>query len=160
MAICQRYAILNRKTMANIILKHLFDKDLSDFSSFETIHNYIDHNNHMIRKGAVSAKKDEILLIPINMRDGSLICKGKGNFEWNESAPHGAGRLFSRNQAKENFSLQEFEKEMVGIFSTSIHINTIDECPMAYKSIEDIVSHIDETVDIIKRIKPIYNFKA
>lgn len=160
MAICQRYATFNRQTIASLILKHMFDKSLDDFESFETIHNYIDHDDHIIRKGAVSAKKGEILLIPINMRDGSLLCIGKGNKDWNESAPHGAGRLLSRNEAKKEFSLEEFKVQMTGIYSTSINEGTLDECPMAYKSMEDIVKYIDDTVDIIKVIKPIYNFKA
>lgn len=160
MAICQRFATLNRQMIATIILKHLFDKTLDDFHYFETIHNYIDHDYNIIRKGAVSAKKDEILLIPINMRDGSLICKGKGNSDWNESAPHGAGRLYSRNKAKKEFSLDEFYKQMEGIYSTSICEGTLDECPMAYKSMDDIVKYINDTVEIIKVIKPIYNFKA
>lgn len=160
MAICQRYASLNRKMIAHIILNHMFHKALDDFQSFETIHNYIDYDDNIIRKGAVSAKKDKILLIPINMRDGSLICKGKGNLDWNESAPHGAGRLYSRHEAKNEFSLVDFQQEMEGIYSTSINENTLDECPMAYKSMEDIVKNIEDTVDILKVIKPIYNFKA
>lgn len=160
MAICQRYATLNRKMIAELILKHMFNKELDDFIYFETIHNYIDHQYNIIRKGAVSARKDEILLIPINMRDGSLICKGKGNSDWNQSAPHGAGRLFSRNEAKKEFSLEEFQTQMQGIYSTSINEKTIDECPMAYKSMDDIVKYINDTVDILKIIKPIYNFKA
>lgn len=160
MVICQRYASLNRKMIASLILNHMFNKTLDDFYSFETIHNYIDHDYNIIRKGSVSARKDEILLIPINMRDGSLICKGKGNLDWNESAPHGAGRLYSRYEAKKNFSLVDFQEQMKGIFSTSINENTLDECPMAYKSMDDIVKNIEETVDILKIIKPIYNFKA
>ena len=160
MNICQQYAIFNRKMIANIILEHLFNKSLEDFHYFETIHNYIDHDYHIIRKGAVSARKDEILLIPINMRDGSLICKGKGNPDWNFSAPHGAGRLFSRNQAKEKFSLIDFEEQMQGIYTTSVNEGTLDECPMAYKSIDDIVNNINNTVEILKIIKPVYNFKA
>lgn len=160
MAICQRYASLNRELIANNILMHMFNKSLNDFYFFETIHNYIDHEYNLIRKGAVSARKDEILLIPINMRDGSLIARGKGNPEWNYSAPHGAGRIFSRSQAKEEFTLKEFKKEMEGIYTTSVHESTLDECPMAYKSMKDIVDNIYDTVDIIKVIKPIYNFKA
>lgn len=160
MAICQRYASLNRKMIANIILHHLFHKDINAFESFETIHNYIDHEHNIIRKGAVSARKDEILLIPLNMRDGSLICIGKGNQDWNESAPHGAGRMYSRNEAKKEFSLEDFEKQMSGIYSTSINENTLDESPMAYKDKEEIIKYISDTVEILKVIKPIYNFKA
>ena len=114
----------------------------------------------ILRKGAVSAKKGEVLLIPINMRDGSLICVGKGNEDWNCSAPHGAGRLMSRSQAKASFTLSEYKKQMDGIYTTSVNRQTLDECPMAYKSIDDIIGNIAETVDIIDTIKPIYNFKA
>ena len=160
MKICQEFATKNRMQIADTILNGLFGKSLSDFSHFETIHNYIDHETNTVRKGAVSAKKGEKLLIPINMRDGSLICIGKGNEEWNCSAPHGAGRLFSRGEAKENFSLEEFEKAMEGIFTTSVGTSTIDESPMAYKNMEDIVNNITPTAEIIKQIKPTYNFKA
>ena len=142
MAICQEYATLNRQMIAKIILKQLLDMSLEEFDYFETIHNYIDHDENIMRKGAVSAKLNEKILIPINMRDGSLICLGKGNEEWNQSAPHGAGRLYSRQKAKELFSLNEFEDQMQGIYSTSINQHTLDECPMAYKSMDDIVNNI------------------
>lgn len=160
MYICQEFASLNRYTIANTILNHLFDLSLEDFHFFETIHNYIDPHDNIIRKGAVSAKKDEKLLIPINMRDGSLICLGKGNPDWNQSAPHGAGRLYSRTTAKEQFTLDEFKEQMKGIYSTSIHEGTLDECPMAYKSLDDIIDNIYDTVNVLEIIKPIYNFKA
>ena len=160
MKICQRFAALNRFTIADIILKQLRNKELSDFPYFETVHNYMDHDSNIVRKGAVSAKKGEMLLIPINMRDGSLICIGKGNEDWNCSAPHGAGRLYSRSAAKENFTVKEFEKAMKGIYTTSVHASTLDECPMAYKNMDDIVNNITPTADIIKIIKPVYNFKA
>lgn len=160
MNIAQEFAKLNRSMIAEIIIQHMFDAKLDDFEHFETIHNYIDHENNLIRKGAVSAKKGETLLIPINMRDGSLICVGKGNDEWNCSAPHGAGRLYSRAKAKEIFTVDEFANTMDGIFSTSINSDTLDECPMAYKSMEDITKNITDTVDIIKIIHPLYNFKA
>lgn len=160
MKICQEFATKNRLQIAETILTGLFGKSLSDFSHFETIHNYIDHESNTVRKGAVSAKAGEKLLIPINMRDGSLICIGKGNEEWNCSAPHGAGRLFSRGSAKENFTLEEFEKSMEGIFTTSVSTDTLDESPMAYKNMEDIVNNITPTAEIIKRITPTYNFKA
>lgn len=160
MKICQQFAILNRKTIAEIILKNLFNKTLSDFQHFETIHNYIDLENNIVRKGAVSAKKDEILLIPINMRDGSLICIGKGNDDWNNSAPHGAGRIMSRITAKDNLSLEEYKKEMEGIYSSCICESTLDESPMAYKNIDEIMENISPTAEIVKQIKPIYNFKA
>ena len=160
MRICQEFASLNRVTIAGLILSAAFGMELSDCQRFETIHNYIDHESNIVRKGAVSAKKGEKLLIPINMRDGSLICIGKGNPEWNCSAPHGAGRMFSRNAAKEKFTLDEFQNSMEGIYSTSIHLSTIDECPMAYKSMEDIVDNIPPTAEIVRIIKPVYNFKA
>ena len=114
----------------------------------------------ILRKGAVSAQKDEILLIPINMRDGSLICRGKGNEDWNCSAPHGAGRLMSRGKARATLEMEEFEREMQGIYTTSVNQSTIDESPMAYKSLADIVDNIEPTVEILKRIVPVYNFKA
>ena len=114
----------------------------------------------ILRKGAVSARKGEKLLIPINMRDGSLICIGKGNDDWNQSAPHGAGRILSRGKARATLTMDEFRKEMSGIYSTSINANTLDESPMAYKTLDDIVSNVEPTVDIVKRITPIYNFKA
>ena len=160
MRICQEFASLNRVTIAGLILSAAFGMELSDCQRFETIHNYIDHESNIVRKGAVSAKKGEKLLIPINMRDGSLICIGKGNPEWNCSAPHGAGRMFSRNAAKEKFTLDEFQNSMEGIYSTSIHLSTIDECPMAYKSMEDIVDNITPTAEIVSIIKPVYNFKG
>lgn len=157
MKIVQKYAVYNRKAMAESIIQAL---NLHITETFTTIHNYIDTENMILRKGSVSAQKDEKLLIPINMRDGSLICIGKGNPDWNCSAPHGAGRLFSRAQAKRNFNLEEFKNSMDGIYTTSINDDTLDECPMAYKSMEDIVNNIQPTADIIKVIKPIYNFKA
>lgn len=158
MRICQEYAILNRRTIADIILKNMFG--MMFFSHFETIHNYIDHDSNIVRKGAVSAKKDEMLLIPINMRDGSIICKGRGNEDWNYSAPHGAGRLMSRSKAKEVLSVEEFENTMSGIYTTCVSQSTLDESPMAYKSIDDIINNIGDTVDIVRVIKPVYNFKA
>lgn len=127
---------------------------------FTTIHNYIDTDAMILRKGAVSSRKGEKLIIPMNMRDGSLICMGKGNEEWNQSAPHGAGRLMSRSQAKQSFTVSEFKKQMAGIYSTSIGKGTLDECPMVYKDMEDIAKYIGDTADIMQVIKPIYNFKA
>ena len=127
---------------------------------FTTIHNYIDVDNMILRKGSVSAQDGEVLLIPINMRDGSLICVGKGNEDWNFSAPHGAGRLMSRSAAKQTFTVSEFKKQMEGIYTTSVGRSTLDECPMAYKGMDDIVNNIGPTVDIKAVIKPIYNFKA
>lgn len=160
MRICQEFAVLNRRTIADLITTNLFGKPVSEFPSFETIHNYIDLDNNIVRKGAVSAREGEKLIIPINMRDGSLICVGKGNPDWNFSAPHGAGRLFSRTAAKERFTVEEFMKSMDGIYTTSVNLSTLDECPMAYKSMEDIVSNITPTAEILRVIKPLYNFKA
>ena len=157
MAIAQRYADLNRKAMMDTILKGM---GLKAVDRFTTIHNYIDLEAGILRKGAVSAKAGERLLIPINMRDGSLICTGKGNEDWNCSAPHGAGRLMSRSEAKQSFTVHEFKKQMQGIYTTSVGAATLDECPMAYKSMADIVDNIGPTADIERIIKPIYNFKA
>ncbi|MBE6949555.1 MAG: RtcB family protein [Ruminococcaceae bacterium] len=157
MRIAQRFAELNRKAMMDTIVKGM---KLHVTDQFTTIHNYIDVDNMILRKGAVSAKKGERLLIPINMRDGSLICTGKGNEDWNCSAPHGAGRLMSRKAAKGAFTVSEFKKQMEGIYTTSVNRETLDECPMAYKTMDDIVNNIDTTVTIEAVIKPIYNFKA
>ena len=155
--ICQRFAERNRARMAEIILDRC---GWSAVETFQTIHNYIDVGEMILRKGAVSAKAGEKLLIPINMRDGSLICIGKGNEDWNCSAPHGAGRLMSRAAAFERLTMAEYEKEMAGIYSTCVVPDTLDESPMAYKSMDEIVENIAPTADIICRIKPIYNFKA
>lgn len=160
MAVCQDYATLNRRTIADLILGPLFGKTIEDFPSFETVHNYIDHDRNLVRKGAVSADKGERLLIPINMRDGSLVCEGKGNPDWNFSAPHGAGRLFSRNAARSAFDLSEFAAQMEGIYTTSVSLGTLDECPMAYKSMDHILANISPTATVERVIKPVYNFKA
>ncbi len=146
--------------MAKTIINGLFGKAVEDYEHFETVHNYIDMESDIIRKGAVSAKKDELLLIPINMRDGSLICIGKGNEEWNCSAPHGAGRLYSRSQAKAELSMENYKKSMEGIYTTSVSLETLDECPQAYKPIESILENIVPTVDVLKIVRPVYNFKA
>lgn len=160
MRICQRFAELNRYTIANSIIEHLIGGSIEDYNWFETVHNYIDHDSNIVRKGAVSAKEGEKILIPINMRDGSLICVGKGNPDWNCSAPHGAGRLYSRAAAKEAFTVEAFAEEMSGIFTSSVCRETLDECPMAYKAMGDIVDNITPTAEIVKVIKPVYNFKA
>lgn len=160
MRICQEFASLNRVTIAGLILSAAFGMELSDCQRFETIHNYIDHESNIVRKGAVSAKKGEKLLIPINMRDGSLICIGKGNPEWNCSAPHGAGRLMSRRAAFSTLSMEQYRKEMKGIYSTCVVPDTLDESPMAYKSMEEIIAQIEPTAQIAERVKPVYNFKA
>lgn len=157
MAIVQRFAQLNRQAMMDTLLSEL---GLTETQRFETVHNYIDMDSMILRKGAVSAKLGERLLIPINMRDGSLICIGKGNPEWNYSAPHGAGRLMSRAKARETLSMEQFTQSMEGIYTTSVHESTIDEAPMAYKPMEAIVSNIHPTVEIVDIIRPIYNFKA
>lgn len=157
MKIVQKFAELNRQAMTEEILKGM---KLHPEEQFTTIHNYIDTENMILRKGAVSAKEGEKLLIPINMRDGSLICRGKGCEDWNCSAPHGAGRLMSRASAKQSFTVSEFKKQMEGIYTTSVGADTLDECPMAYKGMEDIVDNIGETAEITEIIKPIYNFKA
>ena len=157
MKIVQRYAELNRLAMMDEIVKGM---GLHVEEQFTTVHNYIDMDAMILRKGSVSAKLGEKLLIPINMRDGSLICVGKGNEDWNYSAPHGAGRLMSRVQAKQTFTVSEFRKQMQDIYTTSVSRSTLDECPMAYKDMSAIVDNIEPTVEIISVIKPIYNFKA
>lgn len=157
MGIAQKYAMLNRNTMLDVIVEAM---DLHVEEKFTTVHNYIDLDSFVLRKGAVSAKAGEKLLIPINMRDGSLLCVGKGNPDWNYSAPHGAGRLMSRSAAKSAFTVDAFKKEMEGIYTTSVSRGTLDECPMAYKPIEAIVDNIGPTAEIVSVIKPIYNFKA
>lgn len=157
MKIVQKYAVYNRKAMAEAIIAFL---GLHIDDSFTTIHNYIDTEAMILRKGAVSAGKGEKILIPVNMRDGSLICTGKGNPDWNCSAPHGAGRLYSRVQAKRIFGMDDFRRSMSGIYTTSINDDTLDECPMAYKNMSEIVNNIAPTAEIEKIIKPIYNFKA
>ncbi|MEK4667336.1 RtcB family protein [Niallia sp. FSL R7-0271] len=157
MKIAQHYALLNRKAMAEEIVSRM-GWEIAD--SFTTIHNYIDMEQMILRKGAISAKKGEKVIIPINMRDGSLIAIGKGNAEWNESAPHGAGRLMSRTKAKERVSLTEFQDSMKEVWTTSVNESTLDESPMAYKPMEDIIRHSVDTIEIMKVIKPLYNFKA
>lgn len=157
MRIAQHFASTNRHAIVDVIVKNM---GFHVADSFTTIHNYIDLDNMILRKGAVSAQVGERLIIPINMRDGSLICVGKGNPEWNCSAPHGAGRLMSRADAKHSFTVSEFKKEMNGIFTTSVGRDTLDECPMAYKPMEAILDNISDTVEVQKIIRPIYNFKA
>lgn len=155
--ICQRFAKRNREKMAEVLIERT---GLTAGESFHTIHNYIDTDEMILRKGAIAAHEGEKVLIPINMRDGSVLAIGKGNPEWNYSAPHGAGRIMSRMKARENLSLDEYKETMKGIYTTSINEKTIDEAPMAYKSLEDIIDVIRETVDVIDVMKPIYNFKA
>lgn len=157
MKITQKFSSLNRKTIIDIIVEKM---NFDVVESFETIHNYIDIENMILRKGSISARLGEKLIIPINMADGSLICIGKGNEDWNYSAPHGAGRLMSRGKAKKLVTIDEFQERMKGIWSTSVTQNTIDESPMAYKNIEEIMANIEDTVEIVDIIKPLYNFKA
>ena len=157
MKLTQQFAMLNRKAMVDVIMTGM---GFTAVETFTTIHNYIDTDAMILRKGSVSAKAGEKLLIPINMRDGSLICSGKGNEDWNCSAPHGAGRLMSRKAAFNALSMEEFQKEMEGIYTTCVVPDTLDESPMAYKSMEEIVAQIGPTAEIIERIRPVYNFKA
>lgn len=157
MKICQEFAVENRKEIAFIIMSKM---NLDYIDCFETIHNYISFEDNIVRKGAISAKTGEMVLIPMNMRDGCIIGIGKGNDDWNCSAPHGAGRIMSRMQAKETFNLDEYKESMKNIYTTSVNENTIDEAPFVYKPMQEIIDNIGDTVDIIKIIKPIYNFKA
>ena len=156
MRICQQYAILNRQTIAAKILDFLED---SDAEQFESIHNYIDDNN-MVRKGAIAAHLNQKIVIPLNMRDGALICEGLGNEDWNKSAPHGAGRLMSRSAARKTLNLSDFQIQMEGVYTTTATKETIDEAPMAYKDASEIIAAIGPTAKILDLIKPIYNFKA
>ncbi len=155
--ICQRFATRNREKMAEILLEKA---GIAGGEAFHTVHNYIDTDEMILRKGSIAAHKGEKVLIPINMRDGSVLAVGKGNHEWNYSAPHGAGRLMSRTAAKNNISMEEYEEAMKGVFTSSVCEATLDEAPMAYKSLYDIIDVIKESVDIVDVMKPIYNFKA
>ncbi len=157
MQIVQHFAALNRQAIMDEMIKGM---KLHIEEQFTTIHNYIDTKNMILRKGAVSAQAGEQILIPINMRDGSLLCVGKGNPDWNFSAPHGAGRLMSRAQAKQSFTVSEFKKQMADVYTTSVSKSTLDECPMAYKGMQDILDNITPTADVVKILRPIYNFKA
>ena len=157
MKIVQHFAMLNRQAMIEVILEHM---KLTEVERFTTIHNYIDTDEMILRKGAVSAKAGEKILIPINMKDGSLICVGKGNPDWNFSAPHGAGRLMSRSMALRQLDMEQYKSEMAGVFSTCVVEETLDESPMAYKRITEIMMHIVPTVEVVEQIRPIYNFKA
>lgn len=155
--ICQQFAKRNREKIAEILLERT---GLEGSEAFHTIHNYIDTDEMILRKGAIAAHAGEKVLIPINMRDGSVLAIGRGNAEWNNSAPHGAGRLMSRTKAKESLDLEEYKREMEGIYTTSVNAATLDEAPMAYKALADIIDVIQESVDIVDVMKPIYNFKA
>lgn len=155
--ICQAFARRNREKMAEIILERT---GMTCHEAFHTIHNYIDTREMILRKGAIAAHQGEKVLIPINMRDGSVLAVGKGNPEWNFSAPHGAGRLMSRTKAKNSLSLEEYRRTMEGIYTTSVNEDTLDEAPMAYKSLDDIIDVIRASVDVIDVMRPIYNFKA
>ena len=155
--VCQRFARRNREKMAEILLERT---GIAAGEAFHTIHNYIDTEEMILRKGAIAAHAGEKILIPINMRDGSVLAVGKGNAEWNYSAPHGAGRIMSRKAAKDKLSLEEYRETMKGIYTTSVNEATLDEAPMAYKSLDDIIDVIRDSVDIIDVMKPVYNFKA
>ena len=155
--VCQRFARRNREKMAEILLERT---GIAAGEAFHTIHNYIDTEEMILRKGAIAAHVGEKVLIPINMRDGSVLAVGKGNAEWNYSAPHGAGRIMSRKAAKDKLSLEEYRETMKGIYTTSVNEATLDEAPMAYKSLDDIIDVIRDSVDIIDVMKPVYNFKA
>ena len=155
--ICQRFARRNREKIAEVLLART---GMTGGEAFHTIHNYIDTDEMILRKGAIAAHAGEKVLIPINMRDGSVLAIGKGNAEWNYSAPHGAGRIMSRTKAKNELDMEAYRKSMEGIYTTSVNEKTLDEAPMAYKSLEDIIDVIKESVDIIEIMKPIYNFKA
>ncbi len=155
--ICQAFAVRNRERMAAILLSRV---GLTAVEAFHTIHNYIDTDEMILRKGAIAAHRGERVLIPVNMRDGSILAIGRGNPEWNCSAPHGAGRLMSRMRAKEQISMEEFKEAMAGIYTTSVSPDTLDEAPMAYKSLDDILGFVRESVDVIDILKPVYNFKA
>ena len=155
--ICQRFARRNREKIAEVLLSRT---GMTGGEAFHTIHNYIDMDEMILRKGAIAAHTGEKVLIPINMRDGSVLAIGKGNPEWNYSAPHGAGRILSRTKAKSELDLEEYRKAMEGIYTTSVNEETLDEAPMAYKSLDDIIDVIKESVDVVEVLKPIYNFKA
>lgn len=155
--ICQRFAKRSRERMAEVLLQRT---GMTALSAFHTIHNYIDTDEMILRKGAIAAHAGELVLIPINMRDGSVLARGRGNPEWNYSAPHGAGRLMSRTRARATLDLESYQKAMEGIYSTSVNEATLDEAPMAYKSLADILDVIRESVDVLEILKPIYNFKA
>ena len=155
--ICQRFARRNREKMAEILTER---SGLTPLDAFHTIHNYIDTEEMILRKGAIAAHQGEKVLIPINMRDGSVLAVGKGNPEWNYSAPHGAGRIMSRTAARASLDLEEYRREMAGVYTTSVSEGTIDEAPMAYKSLADILDVIEDSVEVLEVLKPIYNFKA
>lgn len=155
--LCQQFARRSRERMAQIILEKT---GMEAVSSFHTIHNYINTDEMILRKGAISAHAGELVLIPINMRDGSILARGRGNPDWNYSAPHGAGRLMSRTKARETLDLEAYKKTMEGIYTTSVNESTLDEAPMAYKALSDIIGDIQDCVDVIGVLKPIYNFKA
>lgn len=157
MKITQKFASINRKRMRDKIIKHM---DYRIVDEFETIHNYIDLENMILRKGAISAKKDEIVLIPINMKDGSIIAKGLGNKDWNYSAPHGAGRVMSRTKAKKHLSLEQFKNSMKDVWTTSVSNKTLDEAPLVYKPMKEIIKNTKDTIEVLEYLKVLYNFKA
>jgi len=160
MNITQYFALLNRKAMVDVIMQGLGITEEACLERFSTIHNYIDTDRMILRKGAVSAQKGEKLIIPINMRDGSIVCEGLGNPDWNFSAPHGAGRLMSRTKAFATVKMEDYRKAMQGIYSSSVNQKTLDESPFAYKNMDEIIANIGPTARVLKIIRPVYNFKA
>lgn len=158
MKLCQEYAVKNREAIAQLIINNF--KPFADVDTFTTIHNYINFEDGIMRKGAVSAKSGERLIIPMNMRDGALLCVGKGNADWNKSAPHGAGRIMSRGEAKRSLVMDDYNEAMEGIYTTCVNQGTLDESPMAYKPMAEIIANIGDTVEIVDIVKPVYNFKA
>lgn len=159
MRLCQRWAVLNRELIARLLLRFFGIADATSVPMFESVHNYIGDDN-LIRKGSISAAKGERCIIPLNMRDGSLLCTGKGNDDWNCSAPHGAGRVLSRSEANKRITMEDFRESMEGIYSESVTESTLDESPMAYKPSDEIIANIVDTVDIDTIIRPVFNFKA
>lgn len=160
MRLCQEFAVLNRNLIAIKIMRELNCGLSFDGNNFHTIHNYINFEDNIVRKGSISARKGERVIIPMNMRDGCIIGVGKGNEDWNYSAPHGAGRTMSRNIARQTLNIEDYKKSMNGIYTTSVNEETIDEAPMVYKPMEEIIKYVEPTIEITKIIKPIYNFKA
>ncbi len=156
-AVCQRFARRNREVMAREICQRA---GLEPGDAFHTVHNYIDTDEMILRKGAIAAHAGELVLIPLNMRDGSVLARGRGNADWNFSAPHGAGRLMSRADARERLSMDDYRAAMAGVYTTSVTERTLDEAPAAYKSVDDIIGPIAASVDVLDVMRPIYNFKA
>lgn len=158
--ITQQFASDNRRVMAQVLIEGFFKKKFVSCKLVESVHNYVDFSDRVVRKGAISAPRDKMVIIPMNMRDGSILARGRGNAGWNYSAPHGAGRLLSRGSAKEKISMDEYRESMKGVYSSSVNESTLDESPMVYKPMEEITSRIGDTVEILSVLKPVYNYKA